>query len=252
MSGHITPEENEHHPETRLEQQAEQIMRDRIVALEQVEQKYGLAIRTIASAELENLDSKATIARLTAERDEAVKRIDFMGGSSRRRAHDEPCKFCGEPINSWGGNPELWPVFMCWRDDPGKMKPHHVGCIRERIVAAEAAEARAVAAEKANYMECVASAQLCTAATLLDKAGVQKLVGGDSGGPLPVSERVTMLIDKLEAAEKRVAALEKENGVIMTWAELPEGKEKENAWSSVLAARAATDASAAGGTPNAK
>lgn len=47
--------------------------------------------------------------------------------------HDGPCYYCGEPTNSLLGNPERWSLLFPHSDDPGKCKPHHVGCVMQRL-----------------------------------------------------------------------------------------------------------------------
>ena len=46
---------------------------------------------------------------------------------------DGPCYYCGERTNSLHGNPGLWPVLLPHISDPGKMKPHHMRCVLERL-----------------------------------------------------------------------------------------------------------------------
>jgi hypothetical protein len=48
--------------------------------------------------------------------------------------HGKPCYYCGEPCNSLAGNPNLWPLAFCHRDEPGKVKWHHTGCVTERLI----------------------------------------------------------------------------------------------------------------------
>lgn len=50
------------------------------------------------------------------------------------QGHDEPCFYCGENCNSFAGNPSLWPIPLCHRDEPGIVKWHHIGCVTERLV----------------------------------------------------------------------------------------------------------------------
>lgn len=48
-------------------------------------------------------------------------------------SEDGPCYYCMKPTNSLAGNPSQWPLLFCHADDPGKVKPHHVGCVSERL-----------------------------------------------------------------------------------------------------------------------
>ena len=48
--------------------------------------------------------------------------------------HDKPCYYCGKPCNTLAGNPSLWPVALCHRDDPGRVKWHHTGCVTDRLI----------------------------------------------------------------------------------------------------------------------
>jgi hypothetical protein len=55
--------------------------------------------------------------------------------------HGEPCYYCGEACNGFAGNPSLWPIGMCHREDPGVTKWHHTGCLYRRVIAGEEAMA---------------------------------------------------------------------------------------------------------------
>lgn len=46
---------------------------------------------------------------------------------------DGDCYYCGKKTNSLAMSPSEWPVFLCHADDPGKIKPHHVGCVIQRL-----------------------------------------------------------------------------------------------------------------------
>lgn len=48
--------------------------------------------------------------------------------------HKERCYYCGRPCNSLAGNPGEWPIALCHRDAPGKVKWHHASCVHERLV----------------------------------------------------------------------------------------------------------------------
>lgn len=50
------------------------------------------------------------------------------------QGHDEPCYYCGEPCSSLAGSPSRWPLPLCHRDDPGKVKWHHTGCVTDRLI----------------------------------------------------------------------------------------------------------------------
>jgi hypothetical protein len=43
------------------------------------------------------------------------------------------CYYCGEPCNDLAGNPGLWTVYLCHKDDRGVPKAHHIQCISERL-----------------------------------------------------------------------------------------------------------------------
>lgn len=48
--------------------------------------------------------------------------------------HGAPCHYCGEPCNSYAGNPGLWPIPLCHADAPGVVKWHHTSCVSERLI----------------------------------------------------------------------------------------------------------------------
>ena len=48
--------------------------------------------------------------------------------------HNELCYYCNEPINNLAGNPNEWAVPLCHKDEPGKVKWHHSGCVSQRLV----------------------------------------------------------------------------------------------------------------------
>ncbi len=80
---------------------------------------------------------------LAAERDEMEKRGDIDDG---------PCYYCGEKTNSLAGSPAEWAIPLVHADEPGRVKPHHIGCVLERLgqlddIRAELARYRAVLAE---------------------------------------------------------------------------------------------------------
>lgn len=57
------------------------------------------------------------------------------------------CVYCNEPVDELAGNPGLWPLMFS-DDDTGVVKPHHVGCVQERL--RELAQAKA---ELAKYKD---------------------------------------------------------------------------------------------------
>lgn len=53
--------------------------------------------------------------------------------TSEMSGHNEPCYYCGEPCNSVAGNPGEWPVGFPEKEEPGKVKYHHMGCLLKRL-----------------------------------------------------------------------------------------------------------------------
>lgn len=47
------------------------------------------------------------------------------------------CYYCGKPVNSLAGNPSEWGILLCHTNEPGKVKPHHIGCVSQRLGLAE-------------------------------------------------------------------------------------------------------------------
>jgi len=50
------------------------------------------------------------------------------------QGHNKPCYYCGEPCNGFAGDPGLWPLAFCHRDEPGVMRWHHSRCVTRRLV----------------------------------------------------------------------------------------------------------------------
>lgn len=50
------------------------------------------------------------------------------------QGHAAPCYYCGEPCDSYAGNPAKWPIPLCHADDPGVVKWHHTGCVSARLI----------------------------------------------------------------------------------------------------------------------
>lgn len=49
------------------------------------------------------------------------------------KGHDAPCYYCGQPCNTYAGNPGLWPLGFTHEDEPGVVKWHHTGCVQGRL-----------------------------------------------------------------------------------------------------------------------
>lgn len=47
--------------------------------------------------------------------------------------HKKLCYYCGAFTNSFAGFPSEWPIPLCHRDDPGRVKWHHIGCVSEKL-----------------------------------------------------------------------------------------------------------------------
>jgi len=50
---------------------------------------------------------------------------------------DGECYYCHKKTNSLSCNPSEWAVFLCHADAPGKVQPHHVGCVMKRVIIGE-------------------------------------------------------------------------------------------------------------------
>jgi hypothetical protein len=46
---------------------------------------------------------------------------------------DGPCYYCGVRTDSLAANPNKWALHFCHSTEPGKAKPHHVGCVTKRL-----------------------------------------------------------------------------------------------------------------------
>jgi hypothetical protein len=47
---------------------------------------------------------------------------------------DGICYYCGKMTNNLSGNPSEWSIALCHRDEPGKVKIHHTGCVTTRLI----------------------------------------------------------------------------------------------------------------------
>jgi hypothetical protein len=48
--------------------------------------------------------------------------------------HGKPCYYCGELCDGLAGNPSRWPIPLCHRNEPGRVKWHHIGCVTSRLI----------------------------------------------------------------------------------------------------------------------
>ncbi len=44
------------------------------------------------------------------------------------------CHYCGKPTDDLAGSPLKWPLKFPHKDEPGKMREHHTGCVIERLI----------------------------------------------------------------------------------------------------------------------
>ena len=70
--------------------------------------------------------------------DETEKRVRKELG----KFDGEPCYYCGKPISAIAADPGLWGIPLCHADEPGVIKPHHIGCVVDRLIPAEQLEKR--------------------------------------------------------------------------------------------------------------
>nr|HPK72511.1 hypothetical protein [Vicinamibacterales bacterium] len=60
--------------------------------------------------------------------------------SSSVFGHGLPCYYCGELCSALAGDPGKWPIGLCHKNQPGRVWPHHVSCVSERLARLDAAE----------------------------------------------------------------------------------------------------------------
>ena len=52
-----------------------------------------------------------------------------------QKGDDKTCYYCGKNISIFASNPhEGCPVPLMHRDEPGKIKWHHIGCVMDRLI----------------------------------------------------------------------------------------------------------------------
>ena len=61
------------------------------------------------------------------------------------------CYYCGKPVNNLACNPSEWGIPLCHKDEPGKVKTHHIGCVSKRL--AENEELKNVAKSASQISE---------------------------------------------------------------------------------------------------
>jgi hypothetical protein len=47
--------------------------------------------------------------------------------------HNRPCYYCGKLCNNFAGDPGEWSVGFPEKDELGKIKYHHMGCLLKRL-----------------------------------------------------------------------------------------------------------------------
>ncbi len=58
---------------------------------------------------------------------------DSCGQKIPPDGHGVPCYYCHKPCDGLAGNPSKWPIPLTHKDDPGKVKWHHIGCVMSRL-----------------------------------------------------------------------------------------------------------------------
>ena len=77
-------------------------------------------------------------AVLTADDSAAWRRVAELE-QENTRLHEliairrEPCHYCGGVCDPLAGNPGLWPVTLCHKEEPGVPKQHHTACVQKRL-----------------------------------------------------------------------------------------------------------------------
>ena len=60
--------------------------------------------------------------------------IEQAMGFKENAGHNQECYYCHKATNLYAGNPSEWPIYLSHRDEPGKIKWHHMGCVTERLI----------------------------------------------------------------------------------------------------------------------
>ncbi len=82
----------------------------------------------------------------------------------------EPCYYCGEQCDHLAGNPSKWPIVLCHRDEPGKPKWHHTGCVTARLVENQTAPQAGDVAERLRKIVSHAPVGMPHGETILEAA----------------------------------------------------------------------------------
>src|SRR3990167_8596452 len=79
------------------------------------------------------------LATARAERDAA--KAEAQAARGRWGHRDGPCDYCGTETNSLAASPSKWNMAFPRRDGTGVCRPHHTGCVLDRLARCEQAEA---------------------------------------------------------------------------------------------------------------
>ena len=91
--------------------------------------------------------AEAALAQAQKERDAA--KAEAQAARGRWEHRDGPCDYCGTETNSLAASPSKWNMAFPRRDGTGVCRPHHTGCVLDRLARCEQAEAVAAGLRKA-------------------------------------------------------------------------------------------------------
>jgi hypothetical protein len=77
--------------------------------------------RIVGKDELYELAKALTLSKLQIKRDNYGITKDGI------------CYYCGELTDNLSGNSSKWGIPLFHKDEPGKVKAHHIGCVMERL-----------------------------------------------------------------------------------------------------------------------
>ena len=93
------------------------------------------------------VEAEAALAQAQKERDAA--KAEAQAARGRWEHRDGPCDYCGTETNSLAASPSKWNMAFPRRDGTGVCRPHHTGCVLDRLARCEQAEAVAAGLRKA-------------------------------------------------------------------------------------------------------
>lgn len=90
------------------------------------------------------------IKELEAKLSKAREEIEKLKEWRNEPKPGEECWYCGSAIQDYAANPSLWPLYFPHKEEPGKVKAHHVRCVMKELNALADLRAQLEATQQRN------------------------------------------------------------------------------------------------------